>query len=126
MGLVTIDVMALLANIFIKLIACEMKQADEEWVNMVSEYLESTGLFCSSLFMIELVGCLFAFGFRSVFLVIEHVSQSPFVHVSHKGALLLRQLVKVHADGHLSLIVTGVLIHSIYVVKLPVDLLPHL
>ncbi|KZZ91097.1 hydrogen voltage-gated channel 1 [Moelleriella libera RCEF 2490] len=59
---VTLDVMTLLANVFIKLIACEMHQNDEEWVKTVVEDLELLGLIFSSLFVLELAACLFSFG----------------------------------------------------------------
>ncbi|POR38003.1 Uncharacterized protein TPAR_01798 [Tolypocladium paradoxum] len=63
MAVVTLDVAALLANVFIQLIACEMHQRDEPWVHRVTEGLESVGLLFSSLFMLELAACLFSFGF---------------------------------------------------------------
>ncbi|KAL7920544.1 hypothetical protein ACQKWADRAFT_298362 [Trichoderma austrokoningii] len=64
MGTVALDVAALLANIFIQLIACEMDEKDEPWVEDVTEGLEIAGLVFSSLFLLELVACLFAFGPR--------------------------------------------------------------
>lgn len=64
MGIVALDVAALLANIFIQLIACEMDEKDEPWVEDVTESLEIAGLVFSSLFLLELVACLFAFGPR--------------------------------------------------------------
>lgn len=66
MGVVALDVAALLANVFIKLIACEMHQADEPWVLNITKGLETLGLIFSCLFMVELGACLFAFGFRYV------------------------------------------------------------
>ena len=67
MSLVAVDVVALLANIFIKLIACEMHQdEDEPWVRILLETLEGIGLVISSLFMIELMACFFSFGSRRV------------------------------------------------------------
>ena len=62
MSLVALDVVVLLANIFVQLIACEMHQSDEHWVQLLVECLEAVGLVISSLFMIELVACLFSFG----------------------------------------------------------------
>ncbi|KAL7938961.1 hypothetical protein V8C35DRAFT_276178 [Trichoderma chlorosporum] len=64
MGIVALDVTALLANVFIQLIACEMHQNDEPWVDQLTEGLEIAGLVFSSLFLLELVACLFAFGLR--------------------------------------------------------------
>lgn len=67
MSLVAIDVVALLANIFIKLIACEMHQDDDEpWLLVVLDVLEGIGLIISSIFMVELIACLFSFGPRHV------------------------------------------------------------
>ncbi|KAL6896044.1 hypothetical protein HDV57DRAFT_481137 [Trichoderma longibrachiatum] len=62
MSVVALDVAALLANVFIQLIACEMHQNDEPWVERVTEGLEIAGLVFSSLFLLELFACLFAFG----------------------------------------------------------------
>jgi uncharacterized membrane protein len=64
MLIVALDVMALLANVFIQLIACEMHQKNEEWVQGIILGLETAGLVFSSLFMIELAACLFSFGFE--------------------------------------------------------------
>ncbi|EHK16605.1 uncharacterized protein TRIVIDRAFT_40841 [Trichoderma virens Gv29-8] len=64
MSIVALDVAALLANVFIQLIACEMHQNDEPWVEQLTESLEIAGLVFSSLFLLELVACLFAFGLR--------------------------------------------------------------
>jgi hypothetical protein len=64
MGLVALDVSALLLNIFMKLFACEMHQRKEPWVKRVSAGLGVTGLTISCLFMAELVMCLVGFGFR--------------------------------------------------------------
>ncbi|PHH72714.1 hypothetical protein CDD83_4887 [Cordyceps sp. RAO-2017] len=62
MALVALDAAALLVNVFVKLIACEMHQRDEPWVVAVSSVLETTGLVVSSLFMLELAACLLAYG----------------------------------------------------------------
>lgn len=66
MSMVALDVVALLANIFIQLIACEMHQRDEPWVQDLTDTLERLGLLLSSLFMVELGACLFSFGMRYV------------------------------------------------------------
>lgn len=66
MTVVALDVAGILANIFIKLIACEMHQSDETWVKNISFFIETISLAFSSFFMIELVSCLFAFGFGYV------------------------------------------------------------
>ncbi|KAG5982606.1 hypothetical protein E4U55_001673 [Claviceps digitariae] len=62
MSMVAVDVAALLANIFIQLIACELHQRDEPWVQDLTGSLERVGLLLSSLFMLELGACLFSFG----------------------------------------------------------------
>lgn len=64
MSLVALDVVALLANVFIQLIACEMHQDDEHWVQVVVNCLEAVGLTISSLFMVELVACVYSYGMR--------------------------------------------------------------
>lgn len=64
MSVVALDVAALPANVFIQLIACEMHQNDEPWVEQLTEGLEIAGLVFSSLFLLELFACLFAFGLR--------------------------------------------------------------
>ena len=64
MALVTLDVAAVLANIFIQLIACETHQGDEPWVLHLVEALEKFGLVISCLFMVELAACLFSYGPR--------------------------------------------------------------
>ncbi|GAB0134862.1 hypothetical protein EsDP_00003216 [Epichloe bromicola] len=60
--IVALDVMALLANIFLELIACEMHRDNEPWVKRVTNELENLGLLSSTLFMVELAACLFSFG----------------------------------------------------------------
>lgn len=62
MGLVVIDVAALLLNIVIQLIACEMGMSTKPWVENSNFALETLGLVISCLFMAELVSCLFCFG----------------------------------------------------------------
>ncbi|KYK56907.1 hydrogen voltage-gated channel 1 [Drechmeria coniospora] len=62
MAVVALDVVALLANLFLRLIACEMDGEDEPWVEAVTAGLEVAALVFSSLFMLELAACLFSFG----------------------------------------------------------------
>ncbi|OAA71428.1 hypothetical protein ISF_01979 [Cordyceps fumosorosea ARSEF 2679] len=62
MAIVALDVATLLANIFLQLIACEMHQADEPWVEAATTTLEVIGLVFSTAFMLELAACLYAFG----------------------------------------------------------------
>ncbi|KAI9172379.1 Voltage-gated hydrogen channel [Paramyrothecium foliicola] len=64
MSLVAFDVAALLANVFIQLIACELHQLDEPWVQRLTWYLEIAGLAFSTCFLFEVLACLFAFGPR--------------------------------------------------------------
>lgn len=64
MVIVVLDVVALLANIFIQLIACELHQLDAPWVQKSREGLANAGLVFSSLFMVELLACLYSFGIR--------------------------------------------------------------
>lgn len=64
MGIVALDVTTLLANIFIQLIACETHQADEPWVETVTTMLEILGLAFSTVFMLELLACIYAFGWE--------------------------------------------------------------
>lgn len=64
MSLVTLDVAALLLNIFVRLIACETHMRKEPWVKDMSSALEIFGLVFSCLFMVELIACLLAFGPR--------------------------------------------------------------
>lgn len=66
MGLVALDVAALLLNVFIQLIACDMDQREEPWVKQVSRVLETAGLVFSCLFMAELIVSLLSFGSRLV------------------------------------------------------------
>lgn len=53
-----------MANIFVELVACDMKREDEPWVKNTREGLTIAGLVFSSLFLIELVLCVIAFGWR--------------------------------------------------------------
>ncbi|KAF3809250.1 hypothetical protein GCG54_00011446 [Colletotrichum gloeosporioides] len=64
LALVSLDVAALLANIFIELVACDMKREDEPWVKDTREGLTIAGLVFSCMFMIELMLCVLAFGLR--------------------------------------------------------------
>jgi hypothetical protein len=64
MAIVAFDVAALLANVFIELISCEMDQRDEPWVRKLIAALQIVGLVFSCVFLAELVACLFAFGFK--------------------------------------------------------------
>lgn len=62
MGLVALDVLGILIDIFITLIACDTGQRDEDWVNTVNDSFQLAGLVFSSLFLIELGLSVWAFG----------------------------------------------------------------
>lgn len=64
MTLVALDVAAILADIFVALIACDMHLEKEEWVHRVREGLHVTAAVFSGLFLGELVGCVWAEGLR--------------------------------------------------------------
>lgn len=64
MLIVLLDVVALLANVFIQLIACELHELNKPWVQKWKQVLEHAGLVFSSLFMVELLWCFFSFGVR--------------------------------------------------------------
>lgn len=64
MTIVVLDVVSLLANIFLQLIACEMDQLDEPWVQDWKQRLSRAGLVFSCVFMAELLACFFSFGIR--------------------------------------------------------------
>jgi hypothetical protein len=63
MGLVSLDVLVLLTDIFVALIACDIGQKDERWVEQTREGLHLAGLIFSGLFMLELLLCVWSFGF---------------------------------------------------------------
>lgn len=64
LALVALDVSCLLADIFIALIDCDKRIKNDAWVPAVREGLEDAGLIFSCLFMLELIMCLWAFGFE--------------------------------------------------------------
>lgn len=63
MTLVALDVIGLLADIFIALIACDMGKSDEPWVGETRDGIQHAGLAFSCLFLLELISCVWAFGF---------------------------------------------------------------
>ncbi|PFH59574.1 hypothetical protein XA68_12142 [Ophiocordyceps unilateralis] len=63
MAIVSLDVFALLVEVFIRLIACETGQAREPWVLIMISVLGTIGLVISCLFMVELAACLLVYGF---------------------------------------------------------------
>ncbi|KAK4191143.1 hypothetical protein QBC35DRAFT_402461, partial [Podospora australis] len=64
LGLVTLDVAAILADIFIALVACDLGLEDEAWVKTTREILPPFALVLSSVFMVELLVTIWAFGTR--------------------------------------------------------------
>ncbi|KHN96369.1 hydrogen voltage-gated channel 1 [Metarhizium album ARSEF 1941] len=90
MFIVMLDVMALLANVFIQLIACEMHQSDEEWVVRIREALETAGLVSSCLFMVELAACLFSFGLEFL---------TSWFHVFDSAVIVVSFVIDVASQG---------------------------
>jgi len=66
MGLVALDVGAILADLFVALVACDLHLEDEEWVGRTREGLHIVALVFSSLFLAELLLTVWAFGRRYV------------------------------------------------------------
>ncbi|KZL81983.1 hydrogen voltage-gated channel 1 protein [Colletotrichum incanum] len=64
LALVSLDVATLMANIFVELVACDMKRDDEPWVNSTRQGLTLAGLVFSCVFLAELILCVLAFGWR--------------------------------------------------------------
>ncbi|KAH7326321.1 hypothetical protein B0I35DRAFT_466950 [Stachybotrys elegans] len=81
MGVVAFDVAALLGNIFLQLISCEMHQRDEPWVQQLTKALTSLGLVFSCVFMVELIACVFSYGI-SYFSTWFHVFDSVVIVLS--------------------------------------------
>ncbi|GJC79339.1 voltage-gated hydrogen channel 1 [Colletotrichum liriopes] len=64
LALVSLDVATLMANIFVELVACDMKRDDEPWVTSTRRGLTLAGLVFSCVFLAELILCVMAFGWR--------------------------------------------------------------
>jgi voltage-gated hydrogen channel 1 len=63
MGLVALDVIVILADIFVALIACDLHLPKEgSWVQHTREGLHITATVFSGLFLVELVVAVWAFG----------------------------------------------------------------
>lgn len=60
--LVALDVMAILVDILVSLVTCDMGTQDEHWVDQVQEGTQICGLVFSSLFLLELIITVWAFG----------------------------------------------------------------
>jgi hypothetical protein len=66
MGLVALDVVVILADVFVALIACDMHLPKEGWVAKTREGLHITAAVFSSLFLVELLVTVWAYGIRYV------------------------------------------------------------
>ncbi len=66
MSLVALDVASILADILIALISCDMGEEEEAWVEVTREALHLVGLIFSSMFLVELLLTVWAFGLRYV------------------------------------------------------------
>jgi len=62
LGLVTLDVAAVLTDIMVSLVACDMGTEDEPWVDKVNHVTKICSLVFSCLFLVELVLTVWAFG----------------------------------------------------------------
>ena len=88
MALVSLDVMALLTDILITLVMCELgKRGQEEdgWVETMHEAIKSTGLVFSALFLVELILSIWAFGFEYVSRLVPSVPSIPFPRLGLGG-----------------------------------------
>lgn len=66
LGMVVLDVACILADIFVSLIACDLGKEDEEWVERTGDILYVVGVVFNSLFLVELLVTVWAFGARYV------------------------------------------------------------
>lgn len=66
LALVGLDVAAILTEILVSLVTCEMGTQDEPWVDPVLEATKVGGLVISSLFLAELLATIWAFGWECV------------------------------------------------------------
>lgn len=62
MGLVALDVLGILIDIFITLTACDTDQGNVDWADGLHEGFQLAGLIFSSLFLVELGLSVWAFG----------------------------------------------------------------
>lgn len=61
-ALVSLDVTAILAEIFVTLVACDLEQKDAAWTEIAREVLHPTALVLTCLFVAELSLSVWAFG----------------------------------------------------------------
>jgi voltage-gated hydrogen channel 1 len=64
MGLVAMDVGVIITDIFVSLVACDLKLDRDGWVEQTHEALHLTALVFSCLFLLELLATVWAFGPR--------------------------------------------------------------
>jgi len=64
MGLVAMDVAAIITDIFVSLVTCDLKLDRDGWVEQTHEALHLTALVFSCLFLLELLVTVWAFGPR--------------------------------------------------------------
>jgi len=62
LGLVTLDVLAILTDILVSLVTCDTGSGDEPWVEDVRDATKICGIVISCLFLVELMMCIWAFG----------------------------------------------------------------
>ncbi len=66
LGLVALDVAAILTDILVSLVTCELDSDNQPWVGPVLEAAKISGLVISSLFLVELLATVWAFGWGCV------------------------------------------------------------
>jgi hypothetical protein len=64
MTLVALDVVAILTDVFVALVACDMGQEDEQWVDETRAVLKKVELVFSAMFLVELLLTIWAFGYK--------------------------------------------------------------
>jgi voltage-gated hydrogen channel 1 len=64
MALVSLDVLAILTEVFTALVACDMGQKDAEWVAKERDVLKIVELVFSSCFLLEILLTVWAFGLQ--------------------------------------------------------------
>lgn len=64
LGLVSLDVTAILADLFVGLVACDLGKKDEPWVGRAREAVHPFALVFSTVFVAELGVTVWAFGWR--------------------------------------------------------------
>ncbi|OAA66600.1 ion transporter [Niveomyces insectorum RCEF 264] len=110
LALVGLDVVAILTEILVSLVTCEMGTADEPWVDVVLEITKVSGLVISSLFLVELLVTVWAFGWTFF---------SAWFHCFDAFVILVSFVVDVLAHGVLEEIASLVIVLRLWrVVKI--------